>query len=105
MPRVRFTLPQVRIFPDTRLAACTYCGFFARTDTDRSQSTSVTSTSARETVSLGYGSIHKLPLPPGGWLTSEYLYVALLTTKRERRDSVGCLPPQYRRGDRLSYRT
>ena len=26
MPRVRFTLPQVKTVPDTRSAACTYCG-------------------------------------------------------------------------------
>ena len=26
MPRVRFTLPQVKLFPDTRPSACTHCG-------------------------------------------------------------------------------
>ena len=26
MPRVRFTLPQVRDYPDTRPSACSYCG-------------------------------------------------------------------------------
>ena len=26
MPRVRFILPQVKLYPDTRPAACTYCG-------------------------------------------------------------------------------